>query len=108
MNLQSVSAIFRFNNCLVKRFASTGNESIRNGLVGMVGRTPLVRINNISDETGCEILAKAEMCNGGGSVKDRAALYLIKDAVKKGLKPGGTIVEGTAGTFYFNSLKTFP
>lgn len=61
-------------------------------------RTPLVRINGISYETGCEILAKAEFCNGGGSVKDRAALYLIKDAVEKGqLSPGGTVVEGTAG-----------
>ncbi|GFO44603.1 cysteine synthase [Plakobranchus ocellatus] len=64
----------------------------------MVGRTPLVRIKKLSDETGCDILAKAEMCNGGGSVKDRAAYYLIKDALtKKKLKPGGTVVEGTAG-----------
>lgn len=64
----------------------------------MVGRTPLVRLNKLSLETGCEILAKAEFCNGGGSVKDRAALYLIKDAEDRGLlKPGGTVVEGTAG-----------
>ncbi|CAG5123465.1 unnamed protein product [Candidula unifasciata] len=73
-------------------------ELIRNGLVGMVGRTPLVRLNKLSQETKCEILAKAEMCNGGGSVKDRAAYFLIQDALKKGqLKPGGTVVEGTAG-----------
>lgn len=73
-------------------------EAIRNGFVGMVGRTPLVRLNKVSKETGCEILAKAEFCNGGGSVKDRAALFLIKDAEEKGqLKPGGTVVEGTAG-----------
>ncbi|PVD36718.1 hypothetical protein C0Q70_03704 [Pomacea canaliculata] len=52
----------------------------------------------MSDETGCEILAKAEFCNGGGSVKDRAALFLIQDAIRKGqLRPGGTVVEGTAG-----------
>jgi len=73
-------------------------NAIRQGIVGMVGRTPLVRINKLSDETGCEILAKAEFCNGGGSVKDRAAYYLIKEAEEKGLvKPGGTVVEGTAG-----------
>ena len=73
-------------------------EAIRNGIVGMVGRTPLVRLNKVSQETGCDILAKAEFCNGGGSVKDRAAYFLIKDAEEKGqLKPGGTVVEGTAG-----------
>lgn len=64
----------------------------------MVGQTPLVRLEKVSEETRCNILAKVEFCNGGGSVKDRAALYLIKDAEKKGLlKPGGTVVEGTAG-----------
>lgn len=74
------------------------DASIRLGLIGLVGRTPLVRMNKLSDETGCEILAKAEFCNGGGSVKDRAALFLIKDAQKKGqIGPGGTVVEGTAG-----------
>lgn len=74
------------------------SQAIRHGLVGMVGNTPMVRINKISDETGCEILAKAEQCNGGGSVKDRAAYYLIQDALKKGqLSAGGTVVEGTAG-----------
>ncbi|XP_062614727.1 uncharacterized protein LOC134276493 [Saccostrea cucullata] len=79
-------------------FAQYSTDTIRNGLLGMVGRTPLVRINKLSDETGCEILAKAEFCNGGGSVKDRAAYFLIKDAEEKGLlRPGGTVVEGTAG-----------
>ncbi|XP_076451346.1 uncharacterized protein LOC143287287 [Babylonia areolata] len=74
------------------------SDVIRKGLVGMMGNTPLIRLNKMSDETGCEILAKAEFCNGGGSVKDRAALYLIQNAIKKGqLKPGGTVVEGTAG-----------
>jgi cysteine synthase A len=71
---------------------------IKAGFVGTVGNTPLIRLNSFSDETGCEILGKAEFLNPGGSVKDRAALYIIKDAEEKGLlKPGGTVVEGTAG-----------
>jgi len=71
---------------------------IKNGFVGTVGNTPLVRLNSFSKETGCEILGKAEFLNPGGSVKDRAALYIIQEAEEKGLlKPGGTVVEGTAG-----------
>ena len=71
---------------------------IQNGFVGTIGNTPLIRLKSFSDETGCEILGKAEFLNPGGSVKDRAALYIIEDAEKKGLlKPGGTVVEGTAG-----------
>lgn len=71
---------------------------IKNGFIGTVGNTPLIRLNSFSDETGCEILGKAEFLNPGGSVKDRAALYIIEDAERKGLlKPGGTVVEGTAG-----------
>ncbi|MEM6590804.1 MAG: cysteine synthase A [Cyanobacteria bacterium P01_H01_bin.119] len=71
---------------------------IRAGFVETVGNTPLIRLNSFSDETGCEILGKAEFLNPGGSVKDRAALYIIQDAEEKGLlKPGGTVVEGTAG-----------
>ena len=71
---------------------------IKDGFVGTVGNTPLIRLNSFSKETGCEILGKAEFLNPGGSVKDRAALYIIEDAEKKGLlKPGGTVVEGTAG-----------
>jgi len=71
---------------------------IKAGFVGTVGNTPLIRINSFSNETGCEILGKAEFLNPGGSVKDRAALYIIQDAEEKGLlKPGGTVVEGTAG-----------
>ena len=63
-----------------------------------IGNTPLIRLNAASDATGCEILGKAEFMNPGQSVKDRAALFIIKDAVARGqLKPGGTIVEGTAG-----------
>lgn len=71
---------------------------IKAGFVGTIGNTPLIRLNSFSDQTGCEILGKAEFLNPGGSVKDRAALYIIKDAEEKGLlKPGGTVVEGTAG-----------
>jgi cysteine synthase A len=63
-----------------------------------VGRTPLIKLRRASEETGCTILGKAEFMNPGQSVKDRAALYIIRDAERRGLlKPGGTIVEGTAG-----------
>lgn len=72
--------------------------AIRNGLVETVGNTPLIRLKGPSEATGCEILGKAEFMNPGQSVKDRAALFIIRDAVERGaLKPGGTIVEGTAG-----------
>lgn len=67
-------------------------------LIDLIGNTPLLRINGLSDLTGCEILGKAEFMNPGGSVKDRAALGIIEEARKSGaLKPGGVIVEGTAG-----------
>ena len=71
---------------------------IARDLADAVGKTPLIRLRRISEETGCEILGKAEFMNPGQSVKDRAALYIIRDAIARGdLKPGGTIVEGTAG-----------
>ncbi|MDX2228454.1 MAG: cysteine synthase A [Leptolyngbyaceae cyanobacterium bins.349] len=71
---------------------------IKHGFVDSIGNTPLIRLNSFSDETGCEILGKAEFLNPGGSVKDRAALYIIEAAERQGsLKPGGTVVEGTAG-----------
>tara|TARA_B100000768_G_scaffold175496_1_gene186994 strand:+ start:454 stop:1434 length:981 start_codon:yes stop_codon:yes gene_type:complete len=71
---------------------------ILNGLTGAIGNTPLVRIDILSEETGCEILGKAEFMNPGGSVKDRAALWMIDAAEASGaLKKGGTVVEGTAG-----------
>lgn len=71
---------------------------IKAGFIATVGNTPLIRLNSFCEETGCEILGKAEFLNPGGSVKDRAALYMIEDAEKQGLlKPGGTVVEGTAG-----------
>jgi len=71
---------------------------IKRDLIETIGNTPLIRLNGPSEATGCEIYGKAEFMNPGQSVKDRAALYIIQDAVAKGLlKPGGTIVEGTAG-----------
>jgi len=71
---------------------------IRDGFVGTIGNTPLIRLRAPSELSGCNILGKAEFLNPGGSVKDRAALYIILDAEKRGLlKPGGIIVEGTAG-----------
>jgi cysteine synthase len=71
---------------------------MRDGFVGTVGNTPLIKLKKASELTGCNILGKAEFLNPGGSVKDRAALAIITDAEKKGLiKPGGLIVEGTAG-----------
>ena len=71
---------------------------IRDGFVGSVGNTPLIKLRRASETTGCTILGKAEFLNPGGSVKDRAALAIIKDAEERGLlKPGGVIVEGTAG-----------
>jgi len=71
---------------------------VKAGLVEAIGNTPLIRLKRASAETGCEILGKAEFMNPGGSVKDRAALYIIEDAERKGLiRSGGIIVEGTAG-----------
>jgi cysteine synthase A len=72
--------------------------NVRRGFADAVGNTPLIRLNRLSDETGCEILGKAEFMNPGGSVKDRAAKAIVEDAERSGrLKPGGTVVEGTAG-----------
>jgi cysteine synthase A len=71
---------------------------IRDGFIGTVGNTPLIKLRKASELTGCTILGKAEFLNPGGSVKDRAALAIITDAEAKGLlRPGGVIVEGTAG-----------
>jgi cysteine synthase A len=72
--------------------------TVRNSVLDAIGNTPLIRLNRASDETGCEILGKAEFMNPGQSVKDRAALGIIRDAEASGaLRPGGRIVEGTAG-----------
>ncbi|KAI0127783.1 tryptophan synthase beta subunit-like PLP-dependent enzyme [Xylariales sp. AK1849] len=67
-------------------------------MVTAIGNTPLIRLNTLSQQTQCEVLGKAEFMNPGGSIKDRAALYVVLDAEERGvLKPGGTVVEGTAG-----------
>ncbi len=72
--------------------------NIRQGFVDTIGNTPLIRLRVASEMTGCEIYGKAEFLNPGGSVKDRAALFIVKDAEERGLlRPGGVIVEGTAG-----------
>lgn len=73
-------------------------QGVANGLTEAIGNTPLIRLNHLSNETGCNVLGKAEFMNPGGSIKDRAALYVVKDAEERGLlRPGGTVVEGTAG-----------
>src|SRR3954462_174734 len=73
-------------------------EDIKKDVIAAIGNTPLVRLRRASEMTGCEILGKAEFMNPGSSVKDRAALKIIRDAEASGqLKPGGEIVEGTAG-----------
>jgi cysteine synthase A len=70
----------------------------RNGFLDAIGNTPLIKLRRASEETGCTILGKAEFLNPGGSVKDRAALGIVRDAMARGqLRPGGVIVEGTAG-----------
>src|SRR6201996_2044034 len=71
---------------------------IAGSVLDLIGDTPLIRLKAASEATGCEILGKAEFMNPGQSVKDRAALWIIRDAERRGLlKPGGLIVEGTAG-----------
>lgn len=71
---------------------------IKDNVIAAIGNTPLIRLRRASESTGCDILGKAEFLNPGQSVKDRAALYIIEDAIRQGtLRPGGTIVEGTAG-----------
>ena len=71
---------------------------VKQDVIAAIGNTPLIRLKAASEATGCEILGKAEFLNPGQSVKDRAALFIIQDAIARGvLRPGGTIVEGTAG-----------
>ncbi|CAI9283484.1 unnamed protein product [Lactuca saligna] len=77
----------------------TKNKLKRNGIVGAIGNTPLIRITSLSDATGCEILAKAEFLNPGGSVKDRVAVKIIEEALESGqLSIGGVVTEGSAGS----------
>ncbi len=78
--------------------ASYHGSTWQDDMQAAIGNTPLIKLRGASAETGCTILGKAEFMNPGGSVKDRAGLYIIKDAIERGaLKPGGTVVEGTAG-----------
>ncbi|PQP93869.1 cysteine synthase 2 [Prunus yedoensis var. nudiflora] len=71
----------------------------RNGLLGAIGNTPLIRINSLSEATGCEILGKCEFLNPGGSVKDRVAVKIIEEALESGdLTPGGIVTEGSVGS----------
>jgi len=72
--------------------------AVKRDFIELIGNTPMLRLNAASERTGCEILGKCEFLNPGGSVKDRAALFIVRDAENRGqLKPGGVIVEGTAG-----------
>ncbi len=76
----------------------SGHTGVKPSVLSAIGNTPLIRLRRASGETGCEILGKAEFLNPGQSVKDRAALFIVEDAIRRGaLRPGGTIVEGTAG-----------
>ena len=76
-----------------------GKESTRDGVLGCIGNTPLVKLQSLSDATGCQIFAKVEMMNPGGSIKDRVALRIVEDALEAGLlAPGGLVTEGTAGS----------
>src|SRR5262249_33666249 len=85
-------------SCAIGFARREGDLLFANGVAAAVGRTPLIKLKRASEETGCTILGKAEFMNPGQSVKDRAALFIIQDAVKRGtLRPGGTVVEGTAG-----------
>ncbi|XP_003389083.2 PREDICTED: cysteine synthase 1-like [Amphimedon queenslandica] len=97
-SLSSISAITITSSSFSTGTSRNTSNTILDGLSGTVGRTPLIKLHKLSEETGCTIAVKAEYLNPGGSVKDRAALFLVKDAEERGLlKPGGTVVEGTAG-----------
>ncbi|KAF8673758.1 hypothetical protein HU200_048512 [Digitaria exilis] len=83
----------------VRSSCASGRRTRRRGLVEAIGNTPLIRINSLSDATGCEILGKAEFLNPGGSVKDRVAVKIIEEALESGeLTCGGTVTEGSAGS----------
>jgi cysteine synthase A len=84
--------------CIRDSEVSSQVGSANRNVSAAIGNTPLIKLKTLSQQTGCEILGKAEFQNPGGSVKDRAALFVVEDAERKGLiKPGGTVVEGTAG-----------
>ena len=98
-------------NATARETTDTGQAQsatdIRDGFSAALGNTPLIKLRRASEETGCTILAKAEFLNPGGSVKDRAALFIIRDAEQRGvLKPGGVVVEGRdIGTVVFPHAK---
>ena len=82
-----------------KSFGGHCSEAPVNRVTALIGNTPLIRINSLSDATGCEIYGKAEFTNPGGSIKDRVALQIVQEALASGqLESGGTIFEGTAGS----------
>jgi hypothetical protein len=94
-DLRWARAIIRLQN---KQNPKGSPVTYSNGILEAIGNTPLIKLKRASEETGCTILGKAEFMNPGQSVKDRAALFIIRDALDSGrLKPGGTVVEGTAG-----------
>src|SRR6516164_11239814 len=83
---------------LASRNRRGGPMQVQNGVIEAIGNTPLIKLQRVSEATGCTILGKAEFMNPGQSVKDRAALFIVDEAAKKGqLRPGGVVVEGTAG-----------
>ena len=86
------------SNLISTKISKGTKMKAQESVIEAIGNTPLIRLNRVSEQTGCEIFGKAEFMNPGQSVKDRAGLFIIKDAEKQGqLKPGGVIVEGTAG-----------
>ncbi|RDA82428.1 hypothetical protein CP532_2401 [Ophiocordyceps camponoti-leonardi (nom. inval.)] len=95
---QSVNACLGGGVSVANRVAVSHAQGITPGFTGAIGNTPLIRLKHLSEETGCTILGKAEFMNPGGSVKDRAALWIVREAEKRGeLSEAGTVVEGTAG-----------
>ncbi|KAI9102275.1 hypothetical protein K1719_023477 [Acacia pycnantha] len=101
-----VSVAFSFYICdrrskssSLKTRSTSSKKKSRMGLVDAIGNTPLIRINSLSDATGCEIFGKCEFLNPGGSVKDRVAVKIIEEALSSGqLRPGGTVTEGSVGS----------
>ncbi|XP_057461511.1 uncharacterized protein LOC130751825 isoform X1 [Actinidia eriantha] len=95
-----VAAIVSFFLCTNYRSKSLSpKKKRRNGLIDAIGNTPLIRVNSLSDATGCEIFGKAEFLNPGGSVKDRVAVKIIEEALESGeLARGGVVTEGSAGS----------
>lgn len=95
----SVTLLAYFLFCKLYNHSSCRKNKVKNGIIEAIGNTPLIRINSLSQATGCEILGKAEFFNPGGSVKDRVALKIIQEALELGLlAKGGIVTEGSAGS----------